>query len=358
MVPQAAQTVLAEGNWPDHLGFLVPLFDANKQPEVAAALRDKNTDRLLELIDLRQVSVEAIAWVKAESNADFVVEGGRRHELFVFFRPTGKKIPPHLHMLEEHSRSSDFQQACLLGQFLISRNFVSREELHVTDGYTSLVGKFSNGKKNKFDMLWRKFLVAQEKKKSELKRIASSPKKEEEHPAGEVKLDKDAPVQAVHTVFLRVKESSTSGSDIRSILAEKELGSLLAGDGKRYKVKTSSLDKLKAEFSELADVEEEDEASAVVAKNFAMTRAQEEADAEKHCLRPRETLEAIRIIASNRDPILRSLGGSLSFSNERLQKVMARGDTHREEKKRKRQEVLDEVKEEDGGDEFMASPVA
>ena len=65
----------------------------------------------------------------------------------------------------------------------------------------------------------------------------------------------------------------------------------------------------------------------------------------------------MKITFESNNPVLHSLAKNLEFSNGRLQKMIARGDLHREEKKRKRHEVLNEVKEEDIDDDFLAAPV-
>lgn len=361
MGDKLAAPVLGESDWGSRLDFLEPLVPENKRTEMAAVLKDQDSDRLLTEIDLRGVSVEVIAWVKADKTAEFILTDECPRALWVLFHPTGNQIPPHLKMLEEHRMSSAFEEAVVLGKYLVHHAFVTSEQLVGAHGYFSLVEQLSNSSRVKFDLLWRKFLQSREKKKAALKREASSPKKETADVASKAKgegakVEKDVPV-AVRTVFLRPKDSSIAGKDIRGILETKALGTLVAGDGERYKVKTTCLHKMKEEFAELADFEDQDEAASASVKTFAQERAREEADAETRSLDPREYLEAMRMTSKFNNPVLQSLAKGLDFSNGRLQKIIARGDQHREEKKRKRHEVLNEVKEEDLDDEFLAAPV-
>jgi hypothetical protein len=120
--------VLSSSSWSDVLDFVPGLFeqDAEKQAQVAAAIRDKSEDVLRGHLDFQHLTVEVVAWVKSNRRACFFLEHGK---LWVLFPATGHTLRPQLERLREFADGVIHGEACLMFDFVVSQKLLTHEEV-------------------------------------------------------------------------------------------------------------------------------------------------------------------------------------------------------------------------------------
>jgi hypothetical protein len=361
--------VLSSSSWSDVLDFVPGLFeqDAEKQALVAAAIKDRKPDDITRVVDLQDLTVEVVVWVRAYNRAEFFLEDGK---LWVLFRASGHTLLPQLERLQEFADGKRHREACAMFDFVVSKELLTLEETSDKSklGIKARVDAFKPSRKRMIQVLFgAHFRKLQQTKKQAAVVAASAAAVKVSAAAACARLacavvKEEVPASAEHvpsfpasvsTLMIRPKHNGFDGFAIDTLLKDQGLGSLVerTEDG-RYKIKTNSVDKVKAEMLELAEVEEWSAEQVDAAKAFGKKRGDEEAQAAGQALNPREQLHAMDIIkACPSDELLRSFAHVV---NSRQESLVQRGFQHSQNKKARKMAAVDEVKVEENE---MAQPV-
>ena len=369
-----ATAVIATVGWGASLKFLADLIgDAEEKALVEAALNRESESELTARVDLGGLTTEVLEWVQACDHVQFRVE---HKKLIVFFLATGYKAVPVMSALQAHHASSAHKQASAFLDFCFQRGLLEQADFAdktADRGVHVLVRTLAPARMIKIEALWtnhgrakkraaERDLAGRAKKEATERELAGAVMKPEEceetgdkgkdeaaAPVGAKKEPKDSGMD-VTTVYLRPKLGFLGGCDIDGILKQQEVGTLVEKVDGAYKVKTSSekLQKIRDVFADIADVEEQNAAKGSVARTFAQQRAEQEREAEKEALHPREQLQAMQVFASRADdPVMRALAEGLQTSSRRRELLITRGEVVRADKKRRRDEAASELKEEE-----------